>query len=160
MRISTISSYICICMYVRIRNTTNFAIFLVFFFLQTWQEKEAGKVVMYTTTMGIVRETYHRCLKVKQILRTHLVKFDEKDVFMSRELQKEIRERMKTDDIAVPQVFVEGILVGVSTLAFFNRTTQPITAKCPIVIPSLNGNYTITYSKIYSYGQVPQDSEF
>ncbi|XP_065222570.1 glutaredoxin domain-containing cysteine-rich protein CG12206-like [Planococcus citri] len=79
---------------------------------KSWQEKEAGKVVMYTTTMGIVRETYHRCLKVKQILRTHLVKFEEKDVFMSRELQKEIRERMKTDEIAVPQVFVEGILIG------------------------------------------------
>lgn len=85
---------------------------------QSWQEKEAGKVVMYTTTMGIVRETYHRCLKVKQILRTHLVKFEEKDVFMSRELQKEIRERMKTDEIVVPQVFVEGILIGVSIFLY------------------------------------------
>ncbi len=84
------------------------------FLLQTWQDKEAGKVVVYTTTMGIVRETYHRCLKVRQILRTHLVKFEEKDVFMSRELQKEIRERMHTEDIVVPQVFVEGIHIGVS----------------------------------------------
>lgn len=64
--------------------------------------------------MGIVRETYHRCLKVRQILRTHLIKFEEKDVFMSREVQKEIRERMNADEITVPQVFVEGIHVGVS----------------------------------------------
>lgn len=84
-------------------------------FLQSWQEKEAGKVVVYTTTMGIIRETYHRCLKVRQILKTHLVKFEEKDVFMSRELQKEIRERMKSKEITVPQVFVEGLHIGVST---------------------------------------------
>jgi glutaredoxin len=65
--------------------------------------------------MGIIRETYHRCLKVRQILKTHLVKFEEKDVFMSREVQKEIRERMKMDEIVVPQVFVEGLHIGVST---------------------------------------------
>ena len=80
-------------------------------------------MVVYTTTMGIIRETYHRCLKVRQILRTHLVKFEEKDVFMSREVQKEIRERMKIEEIVVPQVFVEGLHIGVSidTVAMQNR---------------------------------------
>jgi len=81
---------------------------------QTWQEKEAGKVVLYTTTMGIVRDTYQRCLQVRQILRTHLVKYVERDVFMSREVQKEIRERLGGDEISVPQLFVEGNLIGVS----------------------------------------------
>ncbi|XP_025422029.1 uncharacterized protein LOC112691834 [Sipha flava] len=80
---------------------------------KTWQEKEAGKVVLYTTTMGIVRDTYQRCLLVRQILRTHLVKFVERDVFMSREVQKEIRERLGgVDTISVPQLFVEGNLIG------------------------------------------------
>ncbi|XP_025208465.1 glutaredoxin domain-containing cysteine-rich protein CG12206-like [Melanaphis sacchari] len=79
---------------------------------KTWQEKEAGKVVLYTTTMGIVRETYQRCLQVRQILRTHLVKYVERDVFMSREVQKEIRERLGGDTISVPQLFVEGNLIG------------------------------------------------
>lgn len=78
-------------------------------------------MVVYTTTMGIVRETYHRCLKVRQILRTHLVKFEEKDVFMSREVQKEMRERMNADEIAVPQVFVEGIHIGVSYLSRYSE---------------------------------------
>lgn len=82
--------------------------------LQTWQEREAGTVVMYTTTMGIVRGTYQRCLKVRQILRTHLVKFEEKDVFMSRETQAEIKDRMSTTEILVPQVFIEGQYIGVS----------------------------------------------
>ncbi|KAG8257226.1 Glutaredoxin domain-containing cysteine-rich protein 1 [Homalodisca vitripennis] len=79
---------------------------------KTWQEREAGKVVVYTTTMGIVRSTYQRCLKVRQILRTHLVKFDERDVFMSRETQAEIKERMNSDQILVPQVFIEGQYIG------------------------------------------------
>lgn len=86
---------------------------------QTWQEKEAGKVVLYTTTMGIVRDTYQRCLQVRQILRTHLVKYVERDVFMSREVQKEIRERLGGDEISVPQLFVEGNLIGVS-FRFYN----------------------------------------
>lgn len=64
--------------------------------------------------MGIVRETYQKCLKVKQILKTLLVKFEERDVFMSTEAQDEIRERMKCDAILVPQVFVEGQHIGVS----------------------------------------------
>lgn len=71
-------------------------------------------MVVYTTTMGIVRETYHSCMKVKQILRTLLVKFEERDVFMSGEYQAEIRERMRSDHILVPQVFVDGQHVGVS----------------------------------------------
>lgn len=69
---------------------------------------------MYTTTMGIVRGTYQRCLQVRQILRTHLVKFEEKDVFMSRETQAEIKDRMSTTEILVPQVFIEGQYIGVS----------------------------------------------
>lgn len=63
--------------------------------------------------MGIVRETYQACMKVKQILRTLLVKYEERDVFMSSEYQAEIKERMKCEFILVPQVFVDGQHVGV-----------------------------------------------
>lgn len=86
----------------------------MFFFPQTYKDKDAGKIVVYSTTMGIVRETYHKCLKVKQILKTLMVKFEERDVFMSTDAQDEIRERMKCDAILVPQVFVEGQHIGVS----------------------------------------------
>ncbi|KAK6637195.1 hypothetical protein RUM44_007609 [Polyplax serrata] len=79
----------------------------------SYKDRDAGKVVVYTTTMGIVRETYHKCLKVKQILRTLMVKFEERDVFMSSEAQADIRERMKCSVILVPQVFVEGQHIGV-----------------------------------------------
>ena len=69
--------------------------------------------------MGIVRETYHKCLKVKQILKTLMIKFEERDVFMSAEAQEEIRSRMKCDAILVPQVFVEGQHIGVKKKKIF-----------------------------------------
>ncbi|KAI5702957.1 hypothetical protein M8J75_006083 [Diaphorina citri] len=97
---------------VKNRVRAGIATFLTMPTTKTWQEKETGKIVMYSTTMGIVRDTYHRCLKVKQILRTHLVKFDDKDVFMSRETQQEFKERLGTDVINVPQIFVEGVHIG------------------------------------------------
>lgn len=79
---------------------------------KNWAEKEAGKVVVYTTSMGIIRETYQRCLKVRQILRTHLVKFEERDIAGSREVLAEIKDRMNSKQILVPQVFVEGQHIG------------------------------------------------
>lgn len=91
-----------------------------FSLLQNWAEKEAGKVVVYTTSMGIIRETYQRCLKVRQILRTHLVKFEERDIAGSREVLAEIKDRMNSKQILVPQVFVEGQHIGVSINQILN----------------------------------------
>ncbi|XP_065074953.1 glutaredoxin domain-containing cysteine-rich protein CG12206-like [Ochlerotatus camptorhynchus] len=80
--------------------------------IKSYKEKDAGKVVVYTTSMGIVRETYTKCANVKQILRTLLVKFEERDVFMSSDYQQEIKDRMQSEAIQVPQVFVDGQHVG------------------------------------------------
>ncbi|KAJ2945217.1 hypothetical protein O0L34_g9288 [Tuta absoluta] len=60
---------------------------------KNYREKDAGKVVIYTTTMGIVRGTYQRCVLVKKILRNLLVKYEERDVFMSM-----VSDRRKTVD--------------------------------------------------------------
>lgn len=45
--------------------------------------------------MGVVRDTFQRCQKVKQILRTLMVKYDERDCYMNRAIQDEIRERLQ-----------------------------------------------------------------
>lgn len=87
--------------FLQIQNTT-----------KSYKEKDAGKVVVYTTTMGIVRSTYQRCNLVKKILRNLLIKYEERDVFMSTEYQDEIRDRMKSDQIRIPQLFVDGQYVG------------------------------------------------
>ncbi|CAG9571698.1 unnamed protein product [Danaus chrysippus] len=79
---------------------------------KSYKEKDAGKVVLYTTTMGIVRNTYQRCVLVKKILRNLLVKYEERDVFMSTEYQDEIRDRMRSEEILVPQLFIDGQHVG------------------------------------------------
>ncbi|XP_017000134.2 glutaredoxin domain-containing cysteine-rich protein CG12206 [Drosophila takahashii] len=80
--------------------------------VKNYMEKDLGKVVLYTTSMGIIRETYAKCANVKQILRTLLIKFEERDVFMSVEYQQEMRERMHNETIRVPQLFVEGQHIG------------------------------------------------
>ncbi|XP_059476659.1 glutaredoxin domain-containing cysteine-rich protein CG31559-like [Neocloeon triangulifer] len=90
-----------------------------------FKDKEQGKLVVYTTTMGVVRSTYLRCVKVKQILRTLLVKFEERDVFMSRDTQQEIKQRMKTNNVVIPQVFLDGHHIGdVDTIERLNESGE------------------------------------
>jgi len=79
---------------------------------KNYGERESGHVVMYITTLSILRETWARCVKVRQILRNLLIKVDERDVFMSRENQTELMERMGTCGLQLPQVFVDGQYLG------------------------------------------------
>ncbi|OAD61390.1 hypothetical protein WN48_10092 [Eufriesea mexicana] len=80
--------------------------------LQAYIKKELGKVVVYTTTSGIVRKTFYNCKKVKQILRTHMVKYDELDLFGDAELQTELRDRLGSTVIQLPQLFIDGQHIG------------------------------------------------
>ncbi|XP_076231067.1 uncharacterized protein LOC143177144 [Calliopsis andreniformis] len=79
---------------------------------QAYIKKELGKVVVYTTTSGIVRKTFYNCKKVKQILRTHMVKYDELDLFGDAELQAELRDRLGSTVIQLPQLFIDGQHIG------------------------------------------------
>lgn len=79
---------------------------------QAYIKKELGKVVVYTTTSGIVRKTFYNCKKVKQILRTHMVKYDELDLFGDAELQTELRDRLGSTVIQLPQLFIDGQHIG------------------------------------------------
>lgn len=79
---------------------------------RNYDQEETGRIVFYTTSMGIVRTTSERCRKVRKILDTLMVKFEERDVFMNRGFQQEVRERLGTTRVIVPQVFVEGRHLG------------------------------------------------
>jgi len=88
--------------------------------------------VVYVTSLGVVREMLANCIKVRQIMRNLLVKIVEKDIFMSRAYQQELRQRMhqvnttahiskagglsqldgKVEQLTVPQIFVEGQYLG------------------------------------------------
>ncbi|KAK2151958.1 hypothetical protein LSH36_344g01018 [Paralvinella palmiformis] len=73
---------------------------------------EAGKVVIYTTSVKIIRETHDRCLKVKKILQTHMISYEERDIFMSRKNHEELHDRLSSDHKEVPQVFADGQHIG------------------------------------------------
>ncbi|XP_057366801.1 glutaredoxin domain-containing cysteine-rich protein CG12206-like [Daphnia carinata] len=79
---------------------------------KSYAEREHGKVVVYTTSMGVVRQTFQRCLQVQRILGTLLINYEERDVSMNRQVQQELKERMNRNRVVIPQVFVEGQLLG------------------------------------------------
>ncbi|CAI9734427.1 glutaredoxin domain-containing cysteine-rich protein CG31559-like [Octopus vulgaris] len=86
---------------------------------------EKGKIIVYMTSMRVVRQTYDRCQIVQKILQTHLVKYEERDLFMSRENQRELRERLGKSDVTIPQVFADGLNLGTAeTLEVLNESGE------------------------------------
>lgn len=79
---------------------------------RNYAQLEKGKIVIYTSSMAIVRETYERCVLAKKILQTHMVRYEERDLFMSIENQRELRERLGVDQVLLPQVFADGVALG------------------------------------------------
>ena len=90
--------------------------FIVFVSQFNYREQEKGKIVVYTTSMTVVRETYDRCKVARNILQNHMVRYEERDLYMSLDHQKELRERLDTDQqVLLPQIFIDGLHLGVST---------------------------------------------
>lgn len=76
---------------------------------------ECGKIVVYTTSVMVVRDTYEKCLRVNKILQTHVVRYEQRDVSLSRDDHRELIERLGPN-VDLPQVFADGIHIGVSNL--------------------------------------------
>ena len=77
--------------------------------------------------MTVVRETYERCKKTRHALQTHMVRYEERDLYMSQENQRQLAERMDRplgSEIEVPQVFIDGIHIGVSFVKFHYTLTE------------------------------------
>lgn len=55
------------------------------------------------------------------MLQTHMVRYEEKDLFMSKENQKELMERLNTNEIVLPQVFADGASLGVGLSLSLSR---------------------------------------
>ena len=83
--------------------------------MQNYRALEKDKIVVYTTSMMVVRETHEHCKTVRNILMTHMLEYEERDIFMSRDNQRELQERLAgAQNVDVPQVFVDGQHLGVS----------------------------------------------
>ncbi|XP_043189019.1 glutaredoxin domain-containing cysteine-rich protein CG12206-like isoform X1 [Amphibalanus amphitrite] len=74
--------------------------------------REQGRLVVYVTSMGIVRPTYQQCQRVRQILRQLMAEFEERDLFLSVDHQQELQRRLGADRVTPPQVFIDGNLLG------------------------------------------------
>jgi len=87
---------------------------------QDYRSSEKGKLVLYTTGVKVVRDTYDKCLRVKKILQTHMVRYEERDVSMSRDNHRQLAERLGPSAVELPQVFADGLHIGVNLdLSFY-----------------------------------------
>ncbi|KAL4229799.1 Glutaredoxin domain-containing cysteine-rich protein 1 [Mactra antiquata] len=79
---------------------------------RNYRQTEKGKIIVYTTSMTVVRESADKCKSIRHILQTHMVRYEERDMFMSDENQKELRERLGQSAINIPHVFADGVYIG------------------------------------------------
>ncbi|MCD7450901.1 hypothetical protein HAX54_008961 [Datura stramonium] len=81
-------------------------------------------LVVYTTSLGGVRRTFEDCNKVRLILESHRVVFDERDVALHGEFRQELKELLG-EDASVPRLFVKGRYIGgVEEVVNLNETKR------------------------------------
>nr|XP_033802315.1 glutaredoxin domain-containing cysteine-rich protein 1 isoform X2 [Geotrypetes seraphini] len=75
---------------------------------------EYGRIVIYTTSLRIVRNTFERCEIVRKIFQNHRVKFEEKNIALNIDYGKELDERcrMVSEVPSLPVVFIDGHYLG------------------------------------------------
>lgn len=61
-------------------------------------EGRMGKVVLYVTSVQVVRETHEMCKQVVHILRSRRVAFIQKDVFLHPDYGRELGERLEVEE--------------------------------------------------------------
>lgn len=78
-------------------------------------EEDVGKIVIFTTSMRIVRQTFDDCQLVRKIFQNHRVRYEEKDLFMNAEYHDELIARLgEGHPVTLPIIFIDGELIGVS----------------------------------------------
>ncbi|XP_058049803.1 glutaredoxin domain-containing cysteine-rich protein 1 [Ahaetulla prasina] len=75
---------------------------------------ENGRIVIYTTSLRVVRTTFERCELVRKIFQNHRVKFEEKNIALNGDYGKELGERCRKlgETPLVPAAFIEGQYLG------------------------------------------------
>lgn len=65
--------------------------------------------------MTAVRATSDECAYVRKVFQNLGLPFDERDVFIHKEYQKELQTRLGKH-LNLPQVIIDGVYIGVSVL--------------------------------------------
>ncbi|XP_055333494.1 glutaredoxin domain-containing cysteine-rich protein CG12206-like [Paramacrobiotus metropolitanus] len=80
---------------------------------KNYQLIERGRAVLYVTSLAVCRSPFLRCLEIRKILHNLMVKYTECDLYINRDYQQELKERLGCEKSeGVPQLFVEGQYVG------------------------------------------------
>ncbi|XP_071847845.1 glutaredoxin domain-containing cysteine-rich protein CG12206-like [Apostichopus japonicus] len=89
-------------------------------------EEDVGKIVIFTTSMRIVRQTFDDCQLVRKIFQNHRVRYEEKDLFMNAEYHDELIARLgEGHPVTLPIIFIDGELIGdVERLEKLNETGE------------------------------------
>eukprot|EP00039_Didymoeca_costata_P008874 m.117983 g.117983 ORF g.117983 m.117983 type:complete len:634 (+) comp14267_c0_seq2:156-2057(+) len=80
------------------------------------EEKEKNRLVVYISSVQVVRETYLKCQKLTQLLYNLRVGAYFRDISMDKLYAKELQERLP--GAMVPQIFAKGIHLGDYDLVF------------------------------------------
>uniref|UniRef100_A0A8C5MVT7 Glutaredoxin and cysteine rich domain containing 1 n=1 Tax=Leptobrachium leishanense TaxID=445787 RepID=A0A8C5MVT7_9ANUR len=75
---------------------------------------EYGRIVIYTTSLRVVRNTFERCEIARKIFQNHRVKFEEKNIALNGDFGKELDERCRrvNETPSLPVVFIDGHYLG------------------------------------------------
>lgn len=60
----------------------------------------------------MVRLAYDKCKRVKKILQSHCVKYEERDLYKKKEYQHELQFRLDLDEVDLPHIFFNGKHIG------------------------------------------------
>uniref|UniRef100_T1JAV3 Glutaredoxin domain-containing protein n=1 Tax=Strigamia maritima TaxID=126957 RepID=T1JAV3_STRMM len=114
--------------------------------------QENGHVVVYISSLGIIRETFQKCLSVRSILSTLLIHYDERDVYLNKNHQGQLMDRLGIDKLTIPHVFVGGHHLG--TAQDIERLNESGQLR-QIMKPYKNPNATTPCSKCGGYKLLP-----
>ncbi|XP_068124331.1 glutaredoxin domain-containing cysteine-rich protein 1 [Hyperolius riggenbachi] len=83
-------------------------------FQQASTTLEYGRIVIYTTSLRVVRNTFERCEMVRKIFQNHRVKFEEKNIALNSDYGKELDDRCRRvcEAPSLPVVFIDGHYLG------------------------------------------------
>ena len=72
----------------------------------------ANAVVLYTTTLGVIRKTFDDCKNVRNVLESYGICISERDLSMHLEFGNELRKLMGGKVVTLPTVFIKGKYIG------------------------------------------------
>ena len=87
-------------------------------------ERDKGKVVIYTTSLGVNRELIYASQQVVSIIRSYRVRFEERDIYINQEYKDDLYEKLGLEEgdpfPEMPRVYVSYDLVLCKIYTFLN----------------------------------------